>query len=67
MSIYFSIGQNKNKDSFITAIVSWIDVNTNEDDFYELKIKSSKIIFEPDYIDKENDIFLGIKFNLTSL
>jgi len=30
MCIYFSVCQNKNKDYFISSVISWIDVNTNE-------------------------------------
>jgi DNA mismatch repair protein MutS len=30
MSVYFSVGVTKNKDRFITASLSWVDINTNK-------------------------------------
>ena len=46
MSIYFSTGQNKNKDSFITTSVCWVDVNTNETFFTEFSEDDTQINLE---------------------
>ena len=35
MSLYFSTGSTKNKNTFITASISWIDINTNKTFIFE--------------------------------
>ena len=46
LSIYFSTGQNKNKDCFITSSAFWVDVNTNETFFTEFSEDDTQINLE---------------------
>ena len=49
MSIYFSSGMNKNRDSFLVASLSWVDINTNKSFIFETTEHDSNINLEDVY------------------
>jgi len=46
MTIYFSVGQDKNKNEFILSSISWVDITTNESFIYETNDTDSIINIE---------------------
>ena len=46
MTIYFSVGHDKNKNEFILSSISWVDITTNESFIYETNDTDSIINIE---------------------